>query len=205
MTFTSLDIIFHRQSLVQLCSYCMNSAHTHTHHTPHPTHAHTPHTHINTHTHTHTTHTHTHYTHTPQHHTHTHTPHTHTLHTHTRTHTTHTRTHTHHTRTHTNLDQPKEAVLGLNKSVLRIRDLFTGECIGQKGFNVITTLRKVSVYIYYLSGASYYNKTNLTCIFQYLHAIFREDASHKVKEERDILLTITRRKANWIGHIWRRN
>jgi hypothetical protein len=28
---------------------------------------------------------------------------------------------------------------------------------------------------------------------------------HRVKEERDILQTIKRRKANWIGHILRRN
>jgi hypothetical protein len=28
---------------------------------------------------------------------------------------------------------------------------------------------------------------------------------HKVKEERNILHTIKRRKANWIGHILRRN
>jgi hypothetical protein len=28
---------------------------------------------------------------------------------------------------------------------------------------------------------------------------------HITKEERNILHTIKRRKANWIGHIWRRN
>jgi uncharacterized membrane protein YgaE (UPF0421/DUF939 family) len=28
---------------------------------------------------------------------------------------------------------------------------------------------------------------------------------HRVKEERNILRTIKRRKANWIGHIWHRN
>jgi hypothetical protein len=32
-----------------------------------------------------------------------------------------------------------------------------------------------------------------------------EYALHRVKEERNILHTITRRKANWIGHILRRN
>jgi hypothetical protein len=32
-----------------------------------------------------------------------------------------------------------------------------------------------------------------------------EKVLHRVKEERNILHTIQRRKANWIGHIWRRN
>jgi hypothetical protein len=32
-----------------------------------------------------------------------------------------------------------------------------------------------------------------------------EAVLHKVKEERNILHTIRRRKANWIGHILRRN
>jgi len=32
-----------------------------------------------------------------------------------------------------------------------------------------------------------------------------EDVLHKVKEEREILHKIKRRKANWIGHILRRN
>jgi hypothetical protein len=32
-----------------------------------------------------------------------------------------------------------------------------------------------------------------------------ESVLHRVKEERNILLTIRRRKANWIGHILRRN
>jgi hypothetical protein len=32
-----------------------------------------------------------------------------------------------------------------------------------------------------------------------------EDVLHSVKEERNILLTIQRKKANWIGHILRRN
>jgi hypothetical protein len=32
-----------------------------------------------------------------------------------------------------------------------------------------------------------------------------EEALHRVKEERNILHTIQIRKANWIGHIWRRN
>jgi hypothetical protein len=29
--------------------------------------------------------------------------------------------------------------------------------------------------------------------------------SHRVTEERNVLHTVTGRKANWIGHIWRRN
>jgi hypothetical protein len=32
-----------------------------------------------------------------------------------------------------------------------------------------------------------------------------EEVLHRVKEERNILRTIKRRKANWIGHILRRN
>jgi hypothetical protein len=32
-----------------------------------------------------------------------------------------------------------------------------------------------------------------------------EEILHRVKEERNILHTIKRRKANWIGYIWRRN
>ena len=32
-----------------------------------------------------------------------------------------------------------------------------------------------------------------------------EEILHRVKEERNILQTIKRRKANWIGHILRRN
>jgi hypothetical protein len=32
-----------------------------------------------------------------------------------------------------------------------------------------------------------------------------EEVLHRVKEKRNILHTITRRKANWIGHILRRN
>jgi hypothetical protein len=32
-----------------------------------------------------------------------------------------------------------------------------------------------------------------------------EEVLHGVKEERNILHTVKRRKANWIGHIWRRN
>jgi hypothetical protein len=33
----------------------------------------------------------------------------------------------------------------------------------------------------------------------------KEEVLHRVKEERNILHTIKRRKANWIGHIMRRN
>jgi hypothetical protein len=32
-----------------------------------------------------------------------------------------------------------------------------------------------------------------------------EEALHRVKEERNILHTVKRRKANWIGHVLRRN
>jgi hypothetical protein len=32
-----------------------------------------------------------------------------------------------------------------------------------------------------------------------------EEVLHRAKEERDILHTVKRRKANWIGHILRRN
>jgi hypothetical protein len=32
-----------------------------------------------------------------------------------------------------------------------------------------------------------------------------EEVLHRVKEERNMLQTIKRRKANWIGHILRRN
>jgi len=30
----------------------------------------------------------------------------------------------------------------------------------------------------------------------------KEEALHRVKEERNILHTVRRRKANWIGYIW---
>jgi hypothetical protein len=32
-----------------------------------------------------------------------------------------------------------------------------------------------------------------------------EEVLHRVKEERNIVRTIKRRKANWMGHIFRRN
>jgi hypothetical protein len=32
-----------------------------------------------------------------------------------------------------------------------------------------------------------------------------EEVLHRVKEERNVLHTVKRRKANWIGHILRRN
>jgi hypothetical protein len=35
--------------------------------------------------------------------------------------------------------------------------------------------------------------------------ILTEEALHRVQEERNILHTVKRRKANWIGHILRRN
>jgi ribosomal 50S subunit-associated protein YjgA (DUF615 family) len=37
------------------------------------------------------------------------------------------------------------------------------------------------------------------------NSVNNEAVLHRVKEERDILHTIRRRKANWIGHILRRN
>jgi hypothetical protein len=41
----------------------------------------------------------------------------------------------------------------------------------------------------------------------YLNSVFvrNEKVLHRVKEERNIVHTIKRRKANWIGHILRRN
>jgi len=35
--------------------------------------------------------------------------------------------------------------------------------------------------------------------------MINEELLHRVKEERNILLTIKRRKANWFGHILRRD
>jgi hypothetical protein len=35
--------------------------------------------------------------------------------------------------------------------------------------------------------------------------VINEDVLHRVKENRDIIQTMKRRRANWIGHIWRRN
>jgi hypothetical protein len=32
-----------------------------------------------------------------------------------------------------------------------------------------------------------------------------ETYQHRVKEERNILYTVKRRKANWIGYVWRTN
>ena len=32
-----------------------------------------------------------------------------------------------------------------------------------------------------------------------------EDVLHRIKEDRNLLHTIKRRKANWMCHIWRRN
>jgi hypothetical protein len=37
------------------------------------------------------------------------------------------------------------------------------------------------------------------------HRVRNKDVLHRVKEDRNILRTIKRRKANWIGHILRRN
>jgi hypothetical protein len=36
-------------------------------------------------------------------------------------------------------------------------------------------------------------------------SVRNEEVLHRVKEDRNILHTIKRRKANWIGHILRRN
>jgi hypothetical protein len=33
----------------------------------------------------------------------------------------------------------------------------------------------------------------------------KEEILHRVKEDRNILHTIKRRKVNWIGHIWSKN
>jgi hypothetical protein len=33
----------------------------------------------------------------------------------------------------------------------------------------------------------------------------KDEVLPRAKEERNLLLTVNRRKANWIGHIWRRN
>jgi hypothetical protein len=33
----------------------------------------------------------------------------------------------------------------------------------------------------------------------------RREVLHRVKEERNIVQNIKRKKNNWIGHIWRRN
>jgi ribosomal 50S subunit-associated protein YjgA (DUF615 family) len=40
---------------------------------------------------------------------------------------------------------------------------------------------------------------------QLARCVRNEEVLHRVKEERNILHTIKRRKANWIGHILRRN
>ena len=32
-----------------------------------------------------------------------------------------------------------------------------------------------------------------------------EELLHRVKEERNIIHTVKRRKVNWIGHIWHKN
>jgi len=40
---------------------------------------------------------------------------------------------------------------------------------------------------------------------RWTHHVTAEEVLQRVKEERNILHTIKRRKANWIGHILRRN
>ena len=40
---------------------------------------------------------------------------------------------------------------------------------------------------------------------QFDRRVRNEEVLHRAKEDRNILLTITRRKANWISHILRRN
>jgi hypothetical protein len=39
----------------------------------------------------------------------------------------------------------------------------------------------------------------------YTDGVRNEEVLHRVKEKRNIIHTIKRRKANWIGHILRRN
>jgi hypothetical protein len=39
----------------------------------------------------------------------------------------------------------------------------------------------------------------------WIDRVRNEELFHRVKEEGDVLQTIKRRKANWIGHILRRN
>jgi hypothetical protein len=41
--------------------------------------------------------------------------------------------------------------------------------------------------------------------FSWTDRVRNEEVLHRVKEERNILPTIKRRRANWIGHILRRN
>ena len=38
-----------------------------------------------------------------------------------------------------------------------------------------------------------------------MYNVRNEEMLHRVKEERNIVHTVNRRKANWIGHILRRN
>jgi hypothetical protein len=54
-----------------------------------------------------------------------------------------------------------------------------------------------------LMGSIILHSVNLRVFLH--HSIFEtySDVLHIVKEERNILLTIKRRKANLIGHIWR--
>jgi hypothetical protein len=59
-----------------------------------------------------------------------------------------------------------------------------------------------------LTRGSYHGKKVNYCndiyVFR-LVLVSNEEVLHRVKEERNILHTIKRRKANWIGHILRRN
>jgi len=41
--------------------------------------------------------------------------------------------------------------------------------------------------------------------YDYVHHVRNEEVLLRVKEQRNILHEITKRKANWIGHILRRN
>jgi hypothetical protein len=36
-------------------------------------------------------------------------------------------------------------------------------------------------------------------------SVRNEEVLYRVKEKRNIIHTVNRRKVNWIGHIWRRN
>jgi hypothetical protein len=41
--------------------------------------------------------------------------------------------------------------------------------------------------------------------FNWIHRVRNEEVSHTVREERNVVQTIKRRKAHWIGHTLRRN
>jgi hypothetical protein len=47
--------------------------------------------------------------------------------------------------------------------------------------------------------------SNISILYIWTDRVRNEEVLHRVKEERNIVRTIKRRKANWIGHILRRN